>query len=201
MLTIFKMSTKGKNGHLLLDRRLGILLAGLILLSSCGAPFVRTVEVTRVVRQTVVVTELLTIVITATPVRSANTETTPLPATSIPFVLWDTQQVVDTFRLAGLEVSNPRPMTSDDYGLVPMLATQGTRFFIPTVCPDCGGRIMSFANQEDLVIVRDYYAQMTRFGAVLFSWVFVRNNILVQINGELPEESARVYEAALDNMK
>lgn len=117
------------------------------------------------------------------------------------FIVWDTQQVVVAFLAAGLEVSNPRPMTFDDYGLVPMLAAQGTRFLIPSVRPDSGGRIMSFANEEDLTIVRDYYLQMATFGAVLFSWVFVKDNILVQINGALPEETARQYEAVLVNLK
>ncbi len=60
---------------------------------------------------------------------------------------------------------------------------------------------MSFANQEDLTIVENYYAQMGRFGAVLFSWVYVKDNILVQINGELPEENAHMYQAALDSLK
>jgi hypothetical protein len=108
---------------------------------------------------------------------------------------------LDAFLAAGLEVSNPRPMISDDYGLVPMLVVEGTRFFISSICADCGGRIMSFANEEDQVIVRDCYSQMGRFSAILFSWVFERDNILVQLNGELAEANARMYEAALNNLK
>ncbi len=60
---------------------------------------------------------------------------------------------------------------------------------------------MSFASEKDLTIVQNYYAQMGRFSAVLYSWIFVKNNILVQINGELPEENARMYEAALEGLK
>ena len=37
--------------------------------------------------------------------------------------------------------------------------------------------------------------------AMLFSWVFVRDNILVQINGELPEAKAKQYETALRSAK
>lgn len=175
-----------------------ICLIFLALLSGCSYPFVQTVEVTRVVPQTVVVTELLVIVETATP---GSMEPTLAAITPQPFIKWTTQQVEDAFLAAGLEVSNPRPMTTDDYGLVPMLAVEGTRFFIPSICADCGGRIMSFANQEDLTIVQNYYAQMGRFGAVLFSWVYIKDNILVQINGELPEENALMYQAALENLK
>jgi hypothetical protein len=173
----------------------------LFLLTGCGFPIVRSVEVTRVIPQTVVVTELLVVVYTATPGSITSPITTTTPGTAKPFVVWSPQQVLEAFQSAGLEVSNPRAMTSDDYGLVPMLAVNGTRFFIPSVCVDCGGRIMSFSNEEDLTIVRDYYAQMGRFSAVLFSWVFVKDNILVQINGELPEANARKYEAALEGIK
>jgi hypothetical protein len=37
--------------------------------------------------------------------------------------------------------------------------------------------------------------------AAFFSWVFVKDNILVQINGNLPEEQAKKYEAALNALK
>jgi hypothetical protein len=179
-------------------RLIGFTLACVLLLTSCSFPLVRTIEVTRVVPQTVVVTKLLVIVETTTPGPSGAGKTFSTPN---PFMVWTTQQVVEAFLTAGLEVNGARPMIFDDYGLVPMLAVEGTRFFIPSICPDCSGRIMSFANQEDLTIVENYYAQMASFGAVLFSWVFVKNNILVQINGELPEERARMYQAALENMK
>jgi hypothetical protein len=36
---------------------------------------------------------------------------------------------------------------------------------------------------------------------MLFSWVFVKDNIVVQINGDLPEEQAKKYEAALNGLK
>ncbi len=177
---------------------IGLYILCPVLLSSCGYPLVQTVEVTRLVPQTVVVTELLVIVESATPAASGpiSASTTPTP-----FIKWTTQQVVEAFKADGLEVGTPRSMTTDDYGLVPMLAVEGIRFFIPSICADCGGRIMSFASQEDLTIVENYYAQMGRFGAVLFSWVYVKDNILVQINGELPEENAHMYQAALDSLK
>jgi hypothetical protein len=108
---------------------------------------------------------------------------------------------LDAFFAAGLEVSNPRPMISNDYGLVPMLTVEETRFFIASICADCDRRIMSFVNEEDLVIIRDCYGQMGRFSVILFSWVFERDNILVQLNGELAEADARMYEAALNNLK
>jgi hypothetical protein len=169
------------------------------LLYACAAPELQTVEVTRIVPQTVEVTRVVELVVTATPIPANPTQ--PSAATPSGFVVWDVQQVLDAFLAAGLEATDSRPMISDDYGLVPMLALDGIRFFIPSICSDCGGRIMSFADAEKLQIVRDYYGQMGRFSAVLFSWVFVKENILVQLNGELPDADARQYEAALSSLQ
>jgi hypothetical protein len=169
------------------------------LLPACAAPAIQTVEVTHIVSHTVEVTRVVEVVVTATPIPASPIQ--PSAAAPSGFVVWDVQQVLDTFLAAGLEATDSRPMISDDYGLVPMLALDGIRFFIPSICSDCGGRIMSFADAEKLQIVRDYYGQMGRFSAVLFSWVFVKDNILVQLNGELPEADARKYEAALSSLK
>jgi hypothetical protein len=81
-----------------------------------------------------------------------------------------------------------------------MKAREGTRFFIPSLGPDNGGRIMSFDNQEDLQDTKEFYDKMGREMAALFSWTFEHKNILVQINGDLPEDKARRYEAALKSL-
>jgi hypothetical protein len=176
-----------------------IFITCLSLLSACAVPEIQTVEVTRIVPQTVEVTRVVEVVVTATTLPFSPTQ--PTAAAPSGFVVWDVQQVLDAFLAAGLEAADSRPMISDDYGLVPMLALDGIRFFIPSICSDCGGRIMSFADAEKLQIVCDYYGQMGRFSAVLFSWVFVKENILVQLNGELPEADARQYEAALSSLQ
>lgn len=113
---------------------------------------------------------------------------------------WTSTDVVDVFKSASLEVEGARPMTKDDYGMAPMRAVEGTRFFIPSLCTDCGGRIFSFSSQEDLEATKTYYAELGKNSALFFSWVFVKDNILVQINGDLPEEKARQYESALNSL-
>jgi len=165
-----------------------------VVLTACGsAP--QTIEVTRVVPQTVVVTQI--IVVTATPEPPTSTpEASPTPT----FQRWTNADVVAIFKSASLEVEEARPMTKDDYGMAPMRAIEGTRFLIPSLCSDCGGRIFSFSSQEDLNLTRAYYEELGKSSAAFFSWVFVKDNILVQINGDLPEEKARQYEAALNSL-
>ena len=60
---------------------------------------------------------------------------------------------------------------------------------------------MSFGNQGDLDRTKAYYDKWGKESARLFSWTFAHNNLLVQINGKLPEAKARAYEAALDSIK
>lgn len=134
-------------------------------------------------------------VLTRTPLPISTP--TPEPTATPGFVKWTSAQVVDAFLAAGLEASSPRPMTKDDYGFAPMIAIEGARFLITSLCSDCGGRILNFASQEDLEKTRAYYVEMGKESAAFFSWTFAKDNILVQINGDLPEENARQYEAAL----
>jgi hypothetical protein len=175
-----------------------------IVLAGCAQAPAEIVYVTQEIPYTVVVTQIVERVITATPEPSTPTPepTETLEATATPaFQVLSIEQVVEAFRSAGLEVENPHPMLREDFGLVPYVAMEATRFLVPSICPDCGGRIFSFANVQDLELTKNYYDELGRQSAMLFSWVFVKDNILVQINGDLPETQAREYENALENLK
>ncbi len=108
--------------------------------------------------------------------------------------------VVAAFQAAGLEAEDARPMTKDDYGLGPFVGT-GTRFYLPSLCEDCGGRIIITENDADTEAVRTYYDSLGQSSAAFFSWVTVRDNIVLQMNGDLPEEQFRQYEVALNGME
>jgi len=158
----------------------------------------QTIEVTRIIHQTVIATQIVQVVVTATPEPASPT---PEPTPTSVFQKWTSNQAIEAFKVAGLEAEETRPMTQDDYGMAPMLAVEGTRFLIPSLCPSCGGRVLSFASQNDLDATQAYYVELGESSALFFSWTFARGNILVQINGDLPEEKARQYEAALNTLK
>lgn len=92
-------------------------------------------------------------------------------------------------------------MTKDDDGMALMVAVEGTSFLIPSLGEDRGGRIRSFDSPEDLEKTKAYSVKLGKESAAFFSWVFVKDNILVQIDGNLPEEHAKKYEAALNALK
>ena len=132
------------------------------------------------------VTLTLTPIPTLTP--TLTTTATLIPVTS------DT--VLLAFRDAGLEAENSRSMSKGDYGLAPYVC-QGTLFYIPGICLDCGGRIFICSNEEDLNSLQSYYQGLGHGSPASSSWVFVKGSVLVQINGGLPEAKAQEYESAI----
>ncbi len=110
------------------------------------------------------------------------------------------EDVIEAFREAHLPAEGPKEMTPEDYGMAPMVAEEGMRFLIPPLGEDAGGRVMSFDSQADLQKTKEFYDSLGRESAMLFSWTFQHENLLVQINGELPEDEARRYEAALKTL-
>jgi hypothetical protein len=91
-------------------------------------------------------------------------------------------------------------MTKEDYGLVPQGICPGVRFFVPSLGRDNGGRLFECRNNDLATAVEKFYTDMGK-SALLFSWAFMRENIVVQINGDLPEAKARQYEAVLNGLK
>lgn len=138
-----------------------------------------------------------------TPTITATSTPTPTitPSPTPRYDVWKVQQAQEAIISAGLEFENPINMTKDDYGAAPMSAAEAVHFFIPSLCSDCGGRLFSFTSNEDLALMEHYYTELGRQSAWFFSWVFVKDNILLQINGDLPEETARKYEAAINSLK
>lgn len=146
-------------------------------------------------------------------------------ASSADFERWASNQVVEAFQAASLECEQVRPITESDYRLhftncplgydycpfnvditnpedfPPLTAIEGSRFFTPSLCKDCGGRIFSFASPEDLKELRTYYFEQGEDHIAFFSFLYVRDNILVLIDGDVPEEKAKQYETALKDMK
>lgn len=107
--------------------------------------------------------------------------------------------VLAAFQEANLEAADARPMTVNDYGLAPM-GEEGLRFMLPSVCTDCGGRIIRYESSDAAAKGKAFYDELGKSSAAFFSWAFQNGPIVVQINGDLPEEQARQYEAVLADL-
>lgn len=109
--------------------------------------------------------------------------------------------VLAAFKAAGLEAEQAHAMTKADYGMAPMLCQDGAqRFLIPSLGTSTGGRVFVCSSPSDRDALKAFYDKLAQASALFFSWTFVRGQVLVQINGDLPEAQARKYEAALNSM-
>jgi hypothetical protein len=104
--------------------------------------------------------------------------------------------VIAAFKAAGLEAENARAMTKEDYGMAPMLC-DGRRFFIPSLGPNNGGRVFVCPNATDRDKLATFYRELGKASAALFTHALVKGNVVVQLNGDLSEEQAKKYEAAI----
>lgn len=105
--------------------------------------------------------------------------------------------VVKKFKQAGLEADAPRKLKKNEYGLVPVICP-GTRFFLTeTLGEGDGGRIFVCEKESDAKKIQAIYEDMGKQSGFLFSWAFRNKNIVVQINGQLDDDIAEEYEAAL----
>lgn len=104
--------------------------------------------------------------------------------------------VLLSFKEAKLEAENPIKMGVDDYGAAPYVC-EGKRFFIPSLGDDKGGRVFICNNNNDRDNLAKYYQDLGKSSALFYSWVFIKGDIVVQINGNLSEDIARKYEEAI----
>ena len=114
---------------------------------------------------------------------------------------WTSDQALQAIQAAKLEAENVRAIEPKDYGLAPMLAKEGKRLYLPSLCDECGGRLLVFTNKSDLEKTKAFYDAQAKESAVFFSWVFVKDNLLLQLNGEMPKEQAEAYNAALQSVQ
>ncbi|QOY37027.1 stress protein [Anaerobacillus isosaccharinicus] len=108
--------------------------------------------------------------------------------------------VITAFQEAGLEAESPRDMTKDDFGIAPMKSDEAKYILIPSVCDDCGARIFSYSNQNDLEEMKAFYDELGKGSAMLFSWTMAKENILIQLNGNLSEEKYNEYKKVLEEL-
>lgn len=110
--------------------------------------------------------------------------------------------VLSKFKAAGLEAEGAVPMTAQDYGVAPLLCQDGARrFLIPSLGANKGGRLYVCASTDDATKLKTFYDKAGEGSAILHSWTYQKGNVVVQINGDLPEEQARKYEAVVSALE
>jgi hypothetical protein len=107
------------------------------------------------------------------------------------------EEVVQAFRDRGLEVGKSYPVEQEpgwDERPVPKTYEEATRFEIPSLGEDSGGRVFVFRSQRSLNTVREYYEGLP---TSIRPYVYVENGVLLQLNGNMSESEARKYKDVL----
>lgn len=116
------------------------------------------------------------------------------------FKKWSITEVVNSFQRSGLEIANIKSVTEVDSSSLPARPEQGIKFSIPSVREEVAGCVLSFDMEKSLEKVRKHYLSLNKKNK-LYSWTFVKDNILLVLDSTLPEEKARGFEKALYELK
>lgn len=119
----------------------------------------------------------------------SNPVSAPAPPTSA--------AVVQAFKDGGMPIASTAPMTRQDYGMAPLLATEGTHFTISTLKNGGGGRAFTFSSNDDRDKMKKYYDELGKTSAAFYSHTLTANRVLVQINGDVPDTEAKKYQDLL----
>ncbi len=126
---------------------------------------------------------------------SSSTEETTVSSES---AATDLDDIIETFTQQSLVVYNPRDMTKEDFGIAPMSATSAKIFsLVETDNEDDqrNARLLTFVNLDDLKATKQYYDDLGKDSAMLFSYTAVDedNLVLMQFNGQLSKDLVAQY--------
>jgi hypothetical protein len=120
---------------------------------------------------------------------------------AVPLGRYSSGDVLMAFRGKGLEIDRPTPLRQNaaSHSEAMRRMTEGMRFYLPSACPNCDVWIYSFPTDSDTHQAEIYLKGLGEAGS--FSWVFRKENIIVQLSGEITVEKANLYGDALQTLK
>ncbi len=129
---------------------------------------------------------------------SSSTEQTTVSSESAAANLDD---IIEAFSQQSLVVYNLRDMTKDDFGIAPMSATSAKIFsLVETDNEDDqrNARLLTFDNLDDLKATKQYYDDLGKDSAMLFSYTAINEDdlVLMQFNGQLSQDLVEKYAKA-----
>lgn len=130
-------------------------------------------------------------------IQRAQVQTTRANETAFgSFEAWRASDLLQELRSAGLDVqAAPGGKMNDEIGMSSRV--EEARFQTYADSKFFAGTILTFHSEDELVRMANYLRALGQSIPAYRSWVFVRDNALVQIDGELPEERATQFEEAL----
>ncbi|WP_337033177.1 stress protein [Paenibacillus illinoisensis] len=108
--------------------------------------------------------------------------------------------VVSKFKEAGLEAENAKQLGENDDIKIDPDDGEATRFYLPSIQDTATGHVFVFNNQDDLNEVKTFYEDLGKQSELFKSWTYAKDNILLHLNGSMPEEQFNKYKEVLDSL-
>jgi len=124
----------------------------------------------------------------------------PAPPLQAPYYQSRNSEIIAAFHDAGLTADVVRGATKDERdGLATWMAVEATPFQL-SAREEERGLLLAFNDPADLEKMRAYYLGLNKSLPRYSSWLFVQDNFLLQINGEVSEARAKEYAAVLESL-
>lgn len=104
-------------------------------------------------------------------------------------------KIINGFKDDGLSVKNEKEMKKDDYGAAPMKAEKAKMFEVED---GKNARLLMFKSDDDLQETKKYYDELGKSSAILYSHTYSKNNYLLQMNGEIDDNTFNKYKKSLN---
>ena len=119
---------------------------------------------------------------------------------STPFQQWHASDAVQAFQAAGLSVEIPQLNKDERDMFSSEMVVESKKFVIPAQEDSTlvSGIVFSVKNEKDLREIQEYYMALGKALPEYDSWIFIKDNLLLQINHNIPETVAKQYAQALD---
>jgi len=114
--------------------------------------------------------------------------------------IWSADDVVKVLNEQSLEVEAPEFITETDRFGLPATTKELIKFSMPSIGKGIQGCILIFELKDNLNKNKNYYSALNDKGHP-HTWSFLKDNILLVIDGAVPEEKAKQYESALTGLK
>ena len=119
---------------------------------------------------------------------------------STSFQQWHAKDAIQVFQTAGLPIEIPQ-LSKDERDLFSNeIVVESKKFVIPAQGDPTlvSGIVFSVQNEKDLQDIHNYYVELGKALPQYDSWIFIKDNLLLQINRNIPEAVAKQYAEALN---
>ena len=114
--------------------------------------------------------------------------------------MWFAADVIKSFNKNGLIVEKTIKEKGIKRSSLPVKTNEAIRFSVSFNARKLKGCVLEFEEKKDFDKVKDHYLALNNSGK-LHTWSLIKDNILLVIEGSMPDQEMRKYEAVLSEMK